>query len=133
MGAYFSLLTYKSEPLEQVLFLSPVVSMERIIQNMMTWTSVSEEQLEIEKEIATPFGHTLYWDYYSYVKQHPIDSWGKPTSILYGLKDDLCEYDVITKFVKNFDCDLQVMEEGEHYFHTKEQLEFLRQRLKNIL
>ena len=37
MGAYFSLLAYSHEPLKQCLFLSPVVNMERIINNMMTW------------------------------------------------------------------------------------------------
>ena len=37
MGAYFSLLEYHAEPLHQALFLSPVVDMRRIIENMMTW------------------------------------------------------------------------------------------------
>jgi len=63
MGVYFSLLAYQNEPLEQAIFLSPVVDMERIIQNMMTWFSVSEERLQAEQKIATPIGQTLYWDY----------------------------------------------------------------------
>ncbi|MBP2633666.1 MAG: alpha/beta hydrolase family protein [Firmicutes bacterium] len=131
MGAYFSLLAYNHEPIKQCLFLSPVVNMERIINNMMTWFSVSEDRLRIEKEISTPIGQTLYWDYYCYVKEHPIVSWDNPTSILYGSEDNLCEFDVISAFTKRFDCDFQVMEHGEHYFHTEEQLEFFRQWLKN--
>lgn len=127
MGAYFSLVAYKNEPLEQVLFLSPVVNMLRIIQNMMKWTDVSEARLEAEKEIATPFGQTLYWDYYSYVKANPITNWAKPTSILYGLKDDLCEYDTIMEFVQRYNCDLKTLENGEHYFHTEKQLVCLKQ------
>lgn len=133
MGAYFSLLAYRHEPLQQCLFLSPVVNMERIINNMMTWFSISENQLETEKEISTPIGQTLYWDYYCYVKEHPIVTWNNQTSILYGSEDNLCEFDVVSEFAKCFDCDLQVMEHGEHYFHTDEQLQFLGQWLKRHL
>lgn len=50
MGSYFSLLAYRDLPLKQCLFLSPVLNMERIINNMMTWFNVSEGKLEIEKE-----------------------------------------------------------------------------------
>ncbi|KNZ40889.1 alpha/beta hydrolase [Acetobacterium bakii] len=126
MGAYFSLLAYKDDLLKQSIFLSPVVDMERIINNMMTWFSISEEQLRTEKKVATPIGQDLYWDYYCYVKEHPVNSWNNPTAILYGSDDDLCEFDTVSNFVHQFNCDLTVMEHGEHYFHTKEQLEFFR-------
>lgn len=130
MGAYFSLLTYNHEPLKQCLFLSPVVNMKRIIDNMMTWFSISENRLETEKEISTPIGQTLYWDYYCYVKEHPIAQWNIQTSILYGSEDNLCKFEEVSMFAKRFQCNLQVMERGEHYFHTEEQLQFFRQWLK---
>ncbi|MBM7868787.1 esterase/lipase [Clostridium pascui] len=130
MGAYFSLLAYCHEQLKQCLFLSPVLDMERIISNMMTWLEISENRLRMEKEIPTPIGQTLYWDYYCYVKEHPIVAWNNLTSILYGLEDNLCEFDVISTFVKRFGCDLEVMDQGEHYFHTEEQIQFFRQWLK---
>lgn len=133
MGAYFSLLAYKQNTLKQCLFLSPVVNMERLINNMMIWCNISENKLKEEKEIKTTMGQTFYWDYYCYVKEHPIDEWSNPTSILYGSNDDLCEFEVISEFVKCFNCDLQVMENGEHYFHTEKQLEFFRQWLKKYL
>lgn len=60
MGAYFSLLEYKNEPFRQCLFLSPVVNMERIINNMMKVFNVSEKRLREEKEIPTPIGEILY-------------------------------------------------------------------------
>lgn len=130
MGAYFSLLAYSHEQLKQCLFLSPVLDMERIISNMMTWFEISENRLKMKKEISTPIGQTLYWDYYCYVKEHPIVTWNNLTSILYGSEDNLCEFDVVSTFVKRFGCDLEVMEQGEHYFHTEEQLQFFRQWLK---
>jgi len=134
MGAYFSLLAYRDFPLGQCLFLSPVLNMERIINNMMTWFNISEERLKEEKEIETPIGQTLYWDYYCYVNSHPIDTWDKPTAILYGSEDNICEFDVVSEFVGCYHCKLQVLERGEHYFHTNEQLQYFTQWLRdNIL
>lgn len=131
MGAYFSLLAYKNEPINQVLFLSPVVNMERIINNMMKWFNIDEKQLKNQKIIETPIGQKLYWDYYCYVKDNPIDTWNNSTNILYGSKDDLCETNFVFKFVEKFKCNIVVMDEGEHYFHTKEQLKFFEKWLLN--
>jgi hypothetical protein len=134
MGTYFSLLAYSDFQISKCLFLSPVLNMERIINNMMTWFNISEERLENEKEIATPIGQTLYWDYYCYVKAHPVNFWDKPTSILYGANDNLVESDLIFNFAKQYNCKLEILENGEHFFHTESQLQFYRQWLKvNII
>lgn len=125
IGAYFSLLAYKNDPLEKAWFLSPIVDMNRIIENMMMWFHITEEKLKNEQTISTPVGQTLYWDYYCYVKTHPISDWKVPTDILYGGKDDLCEKDTILRFVKQFSCNLKIIQESEHYFHTSEQLQAL--------
>ncbi|WP_027398940.1 alpha/beta hydrolase [Anaerovorax odorimutans] len=126
MGAYFSLLAYRKEPLKQSLFLSPVVNMERIIYNMMNWFNISEEQLHKEYEILTPTGQTIYWDYYQYVKSHPINEWNIPTSILYGKNDTLCEYDFVSSFAKMFGCKFEVSDTSEHYFHTEKDINIYR-------
>ncbi len=131
MGAYFSLLAYRDLPVRQSLFLSPILDMERIINNMMTWFDVSEERLKTEKEIPTPAGQTLYWDYYTYVKSHPADSWDIPSAILYGSDDNLTEKDVLSRFVEKNNCRLKVLEHGEHFFHTDEQLFCFRKWLKD--
>lgn len=133
MGAYFSLLAYKDEILHQSLFLSPVVDMERIISNMMKWLNITEERLEKEQEISTFIGQTLYWDYYQYVKQNPIMKWSNTTSILYGKKDNLCEYDIVQSFVATYNCKLEIVENAEHYFHTEEDLDIYRNWLKKQL
>lgn len=130
MGAYFSLVAYRAVALRQCLFLSPVVSMERVIENMMKWFNVTPQRLEAEGAVSTPVGHTLYWDYYCYVKAHPMDKWNTPTAILYGTADNIVELDVVSAFAKRFDCKLQVLENGEHYFHSEEQLVFYRRWLK---
>ena len=130
MGAYFSLLAYKGEKIEQALFLSPVVNMKIIIENMMKWSNVTEEILRNNQEIKTEYGPILYWDYYEYVKENPILNWNKKTSILYGSKDDMQEENIIKNFVKRFNCKLTILENGEHYFHTEEQLKFYKKWLE---
>lgn len=132
MGVYFILLAYKNETISQCLFLSPVTDMERIIHNIMDTCNVSEAQLQSEKTIENPI-ETLYWDYYCYVKEHPVDGWKHSTSILYGEHDDLCEYACVSAFAKKNNCHLEVQEGGEHWFHTPEELEYYRGWLKRTL
>ncbi len=133
IGAYLSLLAYKHEALRQAMLLSPIVNMESIIVNMMNMFNITEKRLYDEKEIATPIGEVLYWDYYSFVKEHPVVEWKIPTSILYGSKDNLTAHDTVSSFSRRFNSDLTVLENGEHFFHTDEQLSFFRQWLQNIL
>lgn len=124
MGAYFSLLAYHGFDIEQSLFLSPVVNMERIICNMMEGFQVSEERLKAELEIRLPIGQILEWNYYCYVKENPICfEWKVPTAILYGSDDNLSEWDEISAFATRYQAKVKVLEHGEHYFHTEEQLQ----------
>lgn len=128
IGAYFSMIAYQNEPYNQTLFLSPVVDMERLIQNMMSWFDVSEEKLRQEEEVETPI-KTLSWDYYQYVVGNPV-AWEKPTAILYGAQDNLCEFEVVSRFANQNHADMTVLENGEHFFHTEEHLFFFRQWLQ---
>lgn len=131
IGAYFSMLAFKDEPIKLALFLSPVIDMKRIINNIMTWFDVSEERLEAEQEVVTPV-KTLYWDYYRYVLEHPVE-WNKPTALLYGAKDNLCELDYVNDFAERTHAKMTVMEEGEHFFHTDTQLAFFRKWLRDSI
>lgn len=133
MGVYFGLLAYHDLPLEQSLFLSPVISMERIIDDLMTGFQVSEQMLKEKQEIVLPVGITLYWDYYRYVKTHPIGAWNVPAGILYGRNDDLVPLAEVSAFAEKNSAVLEIAENGEHYFHTKEQLDSLRVWLKKSL
>ena len=132
MGAYFSLVAYKNEEIKQCLFLSPVVNMKVIIDNMMLWSNTTEEELEEKQEIKIDFGQTLYWDYYKYVKDNPIINWNKKTYILHGNKDNIQNEDIIKNFSNKFNCDLTILENGEHYFHTEEQLKFYKEWLEKL-
>lgn len=122
IGAYFSLMTYSEEPLRNCLFLSPVVDMGRIIEQMMEHAQVTPEALEEAGQLPTPEGETLYWSYYQYAKNNPVRVWPFPTAILRGGKDTLCEAHTVEDFAAQFGCRLEVMEQGEHGFRTPEEL-----------
>ena len=120
LGAYFSLLTYSDYLFDQCLFLSPVVDMQHLIDNMMKAAGVSVERLQTEKIIANPNGPLFDWEYYSYVKVHPIEMWNTPTKIFMGSEDEVSEVEVIKKFTSRFNVRLTLLEGGKHYLHTEE-------------
>ncbi|GAA0253433.1 hypothetical protein GCM10008922_12000 [Faecalicatena contorta] len=51
--------------------------------------------------------------------------WKTPTEILYAEQDNLVQRKTVDVFVKKFNALLTVMENGEHWFHTAEQLEIM--------
>ena len=124
IGAYFSMCALPQEKIQKAYFISPVVDMEKLIRNMMLWAHVSEEELREKKTIQTAFGETLSWEYLSYVRNQPLH-WAVPTEILYGAQDNLTTLETITDFAMSHGAGLTVMETGEHWFHTPEQMSFL--------
>ena len=132
IGAYFSLISLADKKIEKAMLISPIVDMERLILDMMTWANVSEEELSIKKEIETPFGETLSWEYLSYVRKNPIQ-WNIPTEILYAEKDNMTSISTMNDFSKKINANIMVMSGGEHWFHTKEQMDFLDNWIKSNL
>ena len=125
IGAWFSMLAFQVEPLEQALFVSPILDMEQLIGRMMQWAGVTEEALEDRKIVETSFGETLSWAYYQYTKAHPIASWSVPTAILYGAQDNLTPRQEAEQHAERYNCDLTIADGAEHWFHTTEQLTVL--------
>ena len=94
--------------------------------------SAAESELKKKRTIHTDFGEDLSWEYLSYVREHPVD-WNVTTDILYGSADNLTSVDTITVFAQAHHASFTVMENGEHWFHTEEQMQFLDNWLKNKL
>lgn len=124
IGAYFAMHTLQTCDIEKALFISPVLDMERLILDMMRWAKVSEKELREKKEILTDSGETLSWEYLCFVREHPI-RWNVPTEILYAENDSLISRQTVERFAAAHRAHLTVMEDGEHWFHTDEQLAFL--------
>ena len=132
IGAYFAMLALGDQAPDRALFVSPVLDMERLILDMMAWAGVSEQALCERGEVPTDFGETLSWEYLSYVREHPI-AWQAPTEILYAGGDHLVSRQSVERFAAEHGAGLTVLEDGEHWFHTKAQLAFLDNWVKKLL
>ena len=131
IGAYFTMLSLTNKNIEKAFFISPIVDMEKLITDMMFLENITEKELYKKKKIKTSFGETLSWDYLTFVRKNPIE-WNVPTYILYGEKDNLTSYETILNFTNKSKANLTIMRDGEHWFHTDEQIEFLNNWIKNL-
>ena len=124
IGAFFAMQALDETRVDRALFVSPVMDMERLIETMMAGEGITEPELRQRGEIKTEFGETLSWRYLQDVRQHPI-RWRVPTAILYGSGDALMPRETVEAFARRTGAVLTVMEGGEHWFHTKAQMQFL--------
>lgn len=132
IGAYFTMLALGDQAPDRALFVSPVLDMERLILDMMSWAGVSEQALREQGEIPTNFGETLSWKYLCYVREHPI-AWQVPTEILYAGGDHLVSRQSVERFAEAHGAVLTVLEGGDHWFHTEEQMALLDNWVKKHL
>ena len=132
IGAYFTMNALQGKAVERAFFISPIADMERLITDMMSWANVTESELKEKQEIVTPFGETLSWKYLCYVRDNPIE-WKVPTDILYAENDNLTSRETVSDFANRTNASLTVMSDGEHWFHTKEQMNFLDKWLTKAL
>ena len=132
IGAFFSMNALAEKKISKAFFISPIVNMEKLIADMMIWSNVTEDELCRKKEISTDFGETLSWEYLCYVRKHPI-KWNIPTCILYGENDNLTSIETVSEFAEQTGAILTVMNDGEHWFHTDEQMEFLDNWIRNSI
>ena len=100
IGAYFSLIAGIDRVVRKAFFISPVVDMENV------------NGIELDSE------------WFSYVRSHPVE-WVVPTHVLYGSMDNLIPFKSVREFADRHSASLTVIENGEHWFHTEEQMKFL--------
>jgi len=132
LGAYFCLNAHNSRNIKNCLFQSPILDMEYLIRQMMIWFEISEERLATEKEIDTPID-IMSWDYYQYVKEHPIQKWDIPTNILFAGRDNLQSLEIVKDFVNKFNCQLTLSENSEHPFMAEGDVAIVEQWLQDNL
>lgn len=132
IGAYFAMNALADVKIEHAFFISPIVNMTKLIIDMMKYVGISEAELSKKKEIKTSFGEILSWKYLCYVRENPV-MWKVPTDILYGENDNLTAIKTISEFAERNKTTLTVMKNGEHWFHTDEQMNFSDNWLRNCL
>ena len=111
IGAWFSLLTFHSMNVHQALFVSPILDMKKFIE-LMT-----------QRED----------DYYEWVVNNPVTRWDTPTYILRPEIDMIVGEEVGRDFISRHPCQVTLMPDGEHWFHTPEQLAFLKEWESSIV
>lgn len=124
IGAFFAMNADIEKDISHAFFISPVADMEKLISGMMAGSGVTEQELREKGTIHTDLGEDLSWEYLSYVREHPLH-WDVPTDILYGSRDSLTSIDTMADFAETHSASLTVMDEGEHWFHTQSQMQFL--------
>lgn len=132
IGTFFAMNSLSNKKIAKSYFISPIVDMQKLISDMMIWANITEAELSSKKEIKTNFGETLSWEYLCYVREHPI-TWNIPTYILYGEKDNLTSLETITNFANHINAPLTIMKNGEHWFHTENQMSFLDKWLESSM
>ena len=119
IGAFFCMNADINGLVEKAYFISPVVDMEALILGMMAQANVTEAELKEKGVIGE-----LSWEYLRYVREHPL-KWDVPTHIIYGENDALTPHETVKAFAKKHNASLAVMKDGEHWFHTDEQMRYL--------
>jgi len=80
-----------------------------------------------KKTIPAAFGPTISWEYWLYTKRHLRSQWQSPIKIFYGGRDTMTGRETLEAFCVRFHVELTIIENGTRWFHTGEQLSFLRQ------
>lgn len=111
IGAWYSMLAFQGKEIEKALFVSPILDMKKFIELMP------------QREEA----------YYKWVINHPITHWDASTSILRPEVDMVVSEVVGRDFIRQHQCQVTIMPGGEHWFHTPEQLAFLKAWEENEL
>ncbi len=124
LGAFFTLHADADKLIDRAYFISLLIDMERLIMDLMKESGITEEELKKRGTVMTESGEELSWKYLSYVRDHRV-RWNVPTQILYGQYDGLVPYETVSAFAEKYGAEITVMEYGEHWFHTKDQLAFL--------
>lgn len=103
IGSWFSMLALQGKIVDQALFVSPILDMKKFIEGQ----PARED------------------DYYGWVIDNPITHWNAPTYILRPEVDMVVSEEVGRDFISQHQCQVTIMPDGEHWFHTPKQLAFL--------
>ncbi len=129
IGAFFTMNADINGKIKKAYFISPIVDMEKLISDMLTWSGIGEDELCREGELEASSGEVLSWEYLCYVREHPLN-WTLPTHIIYGENDELTSFETISAFAAKTGATLDTMAGGEHWFHTPEQMDFIDSVIK---
>ena len=131
IGAFYAYSYLSNFNIKKAFFISPIVNMFKIINDLKEENKISDDELIEKKFITLKSGETLSYDFYKKTKNFK-DKWKVPTKILYGENDNLVDIKDITSFLANHpNSELTIKKNGEHYMHTEEDLKFIKKWILN--
>lgn len=130
-GAYISLQVFKERAVKFIM-LSPIVNMLELTYNLMKLNNVTEQELNAEKQISKNY-QTFYLEDLKFVQKNPSGEVKGNGYIIYGSKDTLQNFSLIKDFSVRNNCKIFAMQNGEHFFHTKEQLNYFKSVINKIV
>ena len=124
IGAYFSISSLSNRKIKKAFFISPIVDMKNVIENMMKQENITENELIEKKEIITSNSQVLSNKYYQFAKKQEI-KWNAPGIIIYGDRDNFTSCEIMKNFSKKHNMKLYILKNSEHWFHNEIQMKFI--------
>lgn len=87
--------------------------------------------MRVREVIRTDAGEELSWEYLCYVREHPV-GWRAPLEILCGSGVFMTSPEAVAEFARRNHAGLTVMDGGEHWFYTEEQMESLDEWIRGV-
>ena len=126
IGAFYTYAYLSDFNIKKAYFISPIASMFQIILNIMMEKGIHWKELEEKKYIKIDDKTTLSYDFYTSVKDS-FEKFTVTTEVLYGSRDEMVYIENIMDYMEDHPhAKLTVMKGAEHYFHTKEEKEFIK-------
>ena len=131
IGAFYAYEYLSDYDIKHAFFISPIADMFKMVFDLMMQYHISKQELEEKKTIKLENGQTLSFDFYQHVTNYK-DNWKAPTDVLYGSKDELVYIENIADFLAAHpNAKLTIKQDAEHYFHTKEEKDFIKKWILN--
>ena len=133
IGAFYACEYLFDCHIERAFFISPIVSMFQNIVDLMMMYDIKDSELRDSQFIELDDGTVLSYDFYQHVANEE-NKWNVPTDILYGAYDEIVYSGSMLEFLENHpSARLTVKSEGEHYFETEEDQEFIKNWILSLL
>ena len=129
IGAFYTYEYLSDFNIQHAYFISPIASMNQILFAYISTGKVKEKELEEKKFITLEDGTTLSYEFFQQYKNCDYHAnWDVPTDILYGSNDNLVLIKSITSFLSAHPkARLTIKSGAEHWFHTDEEKNFIKE------
>ena len=130
IGAFYAMHSDIEKIVEKAYFISPIVDMEYLIESMINRKVLMKKLFDRKAKFLQP----IVWNFLGNISHMSgtIRLFCAYQPRYYtGSLDHLTSYETIQDFQVKHNAGLTVMKGGEHWFHTKEQMEFLDRWIRN--